>query len=142
MNLAQELFQSNLSRYEKKLSKLVNDGEGDGEAAKKLRDQIKAIASTANQYGNAKNQHVLNLIKNDLRANPRYDDPFDDQPHVFAFTNCAYDLTRQRGDEGWFVPDTCSCRARSRGASPPPSRWPTCKSGTRTSSRARKSAGH
>ena len=47
MNLVQELFQSNLSHYEKKLSKLVDDGEGDGEAAKKLRDQVKAIASTA-----------------------------------------------------------------------------------------------
>ena len=45
------------------------------------------------------------MIKNGLRANPRYDDPFDDQPHVFAFTNRAYDLTRQRGNEGWFVPD-------------------------------------
>ena len=105
MNLLQELFQGNLSHYEKKLSKLVNDGEGDGEAANKLRDQVKAIAGTANQYGNAKNQHVLNLIKNNLRANPRHDDPFDNQPHVFAFINVAYDLTRQRGNGGWFVPD-------------------------------------
>ena len=24
---------------------------------------------------------------------------------MFAFTNRAYDLTRQRGDDGWFVPD-------------------------------------
>ena len=105
MNLAQELFQGNLSHYETKLSKLVSDGEGDGEAAKKLRDQVKAIASTANQYGNAKNQHVLNLIKNELRASPRHDDPFDNQPYVFTFTNTAYDLTRQRGDGGWFHPD-------------------------------------
>jgi phage/plasmid-associated DNA primase len=105
MNLVQELFQGNLSHYEKELSELVDDDEGDGEAANKLRDQVKAIASTAQGYGDAKNQHVLNLIKNDLRANPRYDNPFDNQPHVFAFTNCAYDLTRQRGNEGWFVPN-------------------------------------
>ena len=105
MDLAQELFHGNLSYFEKKLSTLVNDGEGDGEAAKALRDKIKAIAGTANGYGNSKNQHVLNLIKNELRANPRHEDPFDNQPLVFAFTNGAYDLTRQRGDGGWFHPD-------------------------------------
>ena len=27
------------------------------------------------------------------------------QPYVFAFSNVAYDLTRQRGDGGWFEPD-------------------------------------
>ena len=105
MDLVHELFQGCLSHYEKKLSKLVIDGEGDGEAAKKQRDQIKAIASTANQYGNMKNQNVLNLIKNHLRANSRHDDPFDNQPYVFCFTNVAYDLERQRGREGWFCPD-------------------------------------
>lgn len=105
MGLAHDLFQGSLSYYEKKLSKLVADGEGDSDAAKQVRDQIKAIASTANQYGNSKNQNVLNLIKNHLRANPRHDDPFDNQPYVFCFTNVAYDLEGQRGRGGWFQPD-------------------------------------
>ena len=105
MNLAQELFHDCLSFYEKKLSKLVADSEGDGDAAKKVRDQIKAIASTANQYGNQKNQNVLNLIKNHLRAHPRHVDPFDNQPNVFCFTNMAFDLEGKRGSGGWFHPD-------------------------------------
>ena len=45
------------------------------------------------------------LIKNCLRARARRNDPFDEQSYVFAFTNRAYDLTRQRGDDGWFEPD-------------------------------------
>ena len=105
MNLVHELFHGSLSLYEKKLSKLVADGDGDGDDAKRVRNQIKAIASTANQYGNSKNQNLLNLIKNHLRANPRHDDPFDNQPYVFCFTNVAYDLEGHRGSGGWFHPD-------------------------------------
>ena len=105
MDLVHDLFQGCLSLHEKKLSKLVAAGEGDSDAAKQRRDQLKAIASTANQYGNFKNQNVLNLIKNYLRSNPRHDNPFDNHPNVFCFTNWAYDLEEQRGNGGWFHPD-------------------------------------
>ena len=91
--------------FHSKLKKLVEDGKGDEDEAETLRCEIIAISRTANAYGNQKNQHVLNLIKNRLRAHARRDDPFDNQPYVFSFTNRAYDLTRQRGDDGWFVPD-------------------------------------
>ena len=97
--------QSNKSIFDTKLSKLVTNGKGDGDEAENLREEVIAISRTANAYGNQKNLNVLALIKNSLRAQARRDDPFDDQPNVFAFTNRAYDLTRQRGDDGWFVPD-------------------------------------
>ena len=102
MTLTHELFQSILSYYEKELSRLVADGEGGIDDAKKKRKQVAAIANTANAYGNSKNQNVLALVKNRLRSIARRDDPFDNQPHIFAFTNVAYDLTRKRG---WFQPD-------------------------------------
>ena len=92
MDLVHDLFQGCLSLHKKKLSKLVAAGEGDSDDVKQRRDQLKAIASTANQYGNFKNQNVLNLIKNYLRSNPRHDNPFDNHPNVFCFTNWAYDL--------------------------------------------------
>ena len=105
MDLAQSLFQSNKSVFDTKLSKLVAKGQGDGDEAEKLREEVIAISRTANAYGNQRNQNVLALIKNLLRAHARRDDPFDSQPFVFAFTNRAYDLTRERGDDGWFAPD-------------------------------------
>ena len=140
MDLVHDLFQGCLSLHEKKLSKLVAAGEGDSDAAKQRRDQLKAIASTANQYGNFKNQNVLNLIKNYLRSNPRHDNPFDNHPNVFCFTNWAYDLEEQRGNGGWFHPDKydyllMSCQRH--GISPPMSRWPTWSDGTRASNPTR-----
>ena len=94
------------SLWDEKLSELVRTGKGDSDEAEKLRSEIIAIGKTANSYGNQKNQNVLALIKNALRAHARCDDPFDKQPNVFNFTNCAYDLSRQRGDgDGWFKPD-------------------------------------
>ena len=105
MNTAHALFHGTLSFYERKLSKLVADEQGDSDQAKEMRNQIKAIAKTAQQYGNSRNQNVLALVKQQLKAHARRDDPFDNQPYVFAFTNCAYDLTRRRGDGGWFTPD-------------------------------------
>ena len=106
MTLVQSLFQRNKSVWDAKLSELVRAGKGDTDEAEKLRAEIIAIGKTANSYGNQKNQNVLALIKNALRAHARHDDPFDKQPNVFAFTNCAYDLTLQRGEGGgWFKPD-------------------------------------
>ena len=40
--------------------------------AEKLRAEIIAIGKTANSYGNQKNQNVLALIKNALRAHARH----------------------------------------------------------------------
>ena len=105
MNLAQQLFLDCLRDYTTELSKLVANNEGDSDAANNVKDQIKAITNTSKQYGNVKNQNVLNLIKNYLRANSRHVDPFDNQPNVFCFTNVAYDLEGQRGRGGWFQPE-------------------------------------
>ena len=105
MNVAHALFQGTLSFYEKKYDKRVADGRGDSEEAKEALGKLKAITNTALQYGNSKNQNVLALIKQHLRAHSRRDDPFDNQPYVFAFTDWAYDLTHRRGDGGWFTPD-------------------------------------
>ena len=104
MSLVHELFQNTLSFYEKKLSQLVANEQGDSDEAKEFRKQLGAIAKTANQYGNSKNQHVLALIKNHLRSNARTNDPFDSQPYTFAFINIAFDLERKRGNNGWFHP--------------------------------------
>ena len=78
------------------------DGKGDSDDAKDMRLKIVQIAKVANQYGHQKNKNVLNLIKNQLRAHARMDDPFDNQPYVYAFTEHnlrPYAPARQR----WMV---------------------------------------
>lgn len=89
INSMHVLFASILSYWTRALKTCPKD---DDTRAAMIKGRLSQIASTALGYGNNKNRNVRALIVEQLRARPHEVDPFDQQRHVFAFTNVAFNL--------------------------------------------------
>ena len=113
LEMVRKLFASSIAWYKEQLrqatqEELQNDtmsmmsdmeSEAGSEQDSKVKQLAKAIKELANgvlSYGNTRNTNVRKLVVEQLRSFAMQTDPFDQQHHLFCFTNAVYDVQRMR----------------------------------------------